>query len=538
MTGVPPRPASREALLRPEGLPRPRAGLRSATGALGRRTVATLILATWVVSLGWLVQRHYLGGGPGENVPRWPVPPGSAFHAIRLGGRQVGITTFTVDTLQAGLRVVELMTLDLPPLIPGTLRRTSLRLEGLYTRGLQLRTFQLDLLTEAGRETRTGAVEGDTILTVVGLPRGESAETLTVRLRRPVVLPSAIPLVAASRGLPSPGSRLNAEVFDPVNLELRVERITVAAESVFVVPDSADYNEDLRRWAVAHTDTVRAWRLDGTVAGLPVSRWIDGAGMVVRTEYPLGAVLDRSAFEMVQTNFRALPPPVWDSSASAPDYLPDDATPAARKRLTAVASLAAPPAPVPGGIAALEGGWQRRSGDTIRVGPPGRDATVDSLPDNRGKPFWSLALEDSSLKAWAAKAIGRESRPEAVARALNGWVRRSIALRTGPGTASMPRILQTGRGTAVERVLLLTALARSIGLPARPVWGLVRVKGRWQLRTWSEVWTGTWLPLDPADGPRGTDAGRVRLSTGGTGRMMDLAMHAGRLRLEVLEETK
>ena len=517
MTGASPRPAS--------------------SGALGRRTAATLVLAAWVASLGWLVQRHYLGGGPGEHVPRWPVPPGSAFDAIRLGGRQVGIATFTVDTLQEGLRVVELVTLDLPPLTPGTLRRTSLRLEGLYTRGLQLRSFQLDLLTENGREARTGVVQGDTLLTVVGLPRGERAETLAVRLRRPVVLPSGIPLVAASRGLPSPGSKLNTEVFDPVNMELRVDRITVAAESVFVVPDSAEYNEDLRRWAVAHTDTVRAWRLDGTVAGLPVSRWVDGAGMVVRTEYPLGAVLDRSAFELVQTNFRALPPPVWDSSASAPDYLPDETAPAARKRLTAIARLTAPEASLPADIAALDGGWQRRSGDTIRVGSPGPDV-VDSLPDNRGKPIWSLAREDSSLKALASKAVGRESHPEAVARALNGWVRRHIALRSGPGTASIPRILQTGRGTPVERVLLLTALARSLGLPARPVWGLVRVTGRWQLRTWSEVWTGTWLPLDPSDGPRGTDAGRVRLSTGGAGRMMDLALHAGRLRLELLEEMK
>jgi transglutaminase-like putative cysteine protease len=90
----------------------------------------------------------------------------------------------------------------------------------------------------------------------------------------------------------------------------------------------------------------------------------------------------------------------------------------------------------------------------------------------------------------------------------------------------------------VERVLLLTALAQGAGLPARPVWGLVRLKGRWQLRTWAEVWTGTWLPLDPAAGPRGTDAGRIRLATGGVGRLLDLAIRAGRLRLEVLEEKR
>jgi len=512
--------------------------LASARGALGRRTAATLILAAWVVALGWLVGRHYLGGGPEDTAPRWPVPPGSAYHAIRVGDRQVGISAFTVDTLRQGLRVLELVTLDLPPETPGALRRTSLRVEALYTRALQLRTFQLDLLTENGREARTGVVEGDTLLRIVSQPVGEPRETLTVALRRPVVLPGAVPLVAASRGLPRAGTRLNTEVFDPVNMELRVDRFTIAAESLFVVPDSAEFNETLRRWAVAHTDTVRAWRLDGTVEGMPVSRWIDGAGMMVRARNPMGAVLERSAFELVQTNFRALPAPVWDTAASAPDYLLDTTAPPVRSRLAAAGRLASPEAPLPAHISALEGGWQLRSGDTIRVGTPGPNTITDSAPGARGGPIWSLVQEDSTLRAWAAKLVGRESRPEAVAHVLNAWVRRNIGLRVGPGTAKATRTLATRRGSAVERVLLLTALARGAGLPARPVWGLVRIRDRWQLRTWAEVWTGTWLPLDPAVGPRGEDAGRVRLATDGTGRLMNLALRASRLRLDVLEETR
>jgi hypothetical protein len=527
------------APLPPPGPPcRERVGQVSAHGALGRRTAATLILTAWVVALGWLVQRRYFGGGPEDGASRWPVPPGSAFHTIRVGDRQVGVSAFAVDTLQQGLRVLEVLTLDLPPETPGARRRTSLRVEALYTRGLQLRSFQLDQLTESGRETRAGEVEGDTLLRIVSQPTGEVPETITVALRRPVVLPGAGPLVAASRGLPRPGTRLNIEVFDPVNMELRVDRLTVAAESLFVVPDSAEFNETLRRWAVVHTDTVRAWRLDGTVEGIPVSRWIDGAGTVVRTRNPMGAVFERSAFEVVQTNFRALPVPVWDTAASAPDYRLDPAPPPVRKRLTVVGRLAAPEAPLPPRVSTLEGGWQVRTGDTIRVGPPGPNAVTDSVPGVGSGPLWSLAQEDSTLKAWAAKAAGRESRPETIAHALNAWVRRNIALRTGPGTAKATRTLATRRGDAVERVLLLTALARAAGLPTRPVWGLVRINGRWQLRSWAEVWTGTWLPLDPGAGPRGEDAGRVRLATDGTGRLMSLALRASRLRLDVLEETR
>ncbi len=79
-----------------------------------RRTLAVLILTVWVGSLGWLAQRQLAGRTPEEENSRWPVPPGAAFHAVRLGERQVGFASLTVDTVPEGLKVTELVTLDLP----------------------------------------------------------------------------------------------------------------------------------------------------------------------------------------------------------------------------------------------------------------------------------------------------------------------------------------------------------------------------------------------------------------------------------------
>lgn len=506
------------------------------SGSISRRTLATLLLALWVLALGWLAERHYLGGGPKNEASRWPVPPGSSFQAIRLGDRQVGLRTLTIDTLEAGLRVDELITLDMPPANLG-LRRTSIRTQQLYSRGLQLKTFLLYLLTESGREERSGEVVGDSLLVLITAPAGSTAETLQVHLRRPIVLPSAIPLVIASRGLPKVGDRLNAEVFDPVNMVLQLERLTVAAESVFAVPDSAEYNEDLKRWSVVHADTVRAWRVDQISDGLPVSRWIDAAGMPVRTRYPLGVVMDRSAFEIVQANFRAWSAPRWDQTPDAPQYLPDSSPPTVRKGLTVVARLALPAQVLPPDITPLDGGWQTRKGDTIRVGPRSPEIALDSTPDRKGDPLWSLFQADSSLRAAAIKASGKESRPEAVAASLNTWVNRNIAFRKGSGMHTPASVLKARQGNDMERVLLLAALAQTAGLPARPVWGLVLIEGKWELRSWAEIWSDNWLPFDPTVG-RGQDAGRVRLATGGAGRLMDLALRAGRVRLDVLEESR
>lgn len=507
----------------------------TSAGAIGRRTAGSLILLAWVAAIAWLVGRKYLGTGR-DTGPGWPVPPGSSFMAVRVGDRQVGLRTFVVDTTEEGLRAVELVTLDMPPVRPGVARRTTIQSDALYSRGLQLRRFRQQILTETGREVRTGEVEGDTLLRLVSLADQQPPETLAVPLRRPVILPSGIPLVVASRGMPGVNDRLNVDVFDPLNKVLRLDRITVGAESLFVVPDSAAFNENLKRWAVVHTDTVRAWRLDGTVEGLPGSRWVDGTGMLVRTRYPLGAVVDRSAFELVQTNFRAVPAPVWDSSASAPRFLLDSSAATSRSRLVALARLALPDDSLPQGVASLDGGWQQRSGDTIRVARPIAGSPVDSAPDVRSAPLWSLYQPDSTLRAVAQQAAGKDARPEAIAGALATWVGRHIALRGGPGLASPGRVLALQRANDAERVVLLAALAQSAGLAARPVWGLVRVNGHWQLRTWAEIWTGTWTPYDPALPARPVDAGRIRLGQHGVGRLIDLALRAGRVRFEVVEE--
>jgi hypothetical protein len=502
---------------------------------MNRRTAAVLILTAWAGSLGWLVQRHYVQATPADQVPRWPVPPGSAFHAIRIGDRQYGFSSLAVDTLSEGLRVTELVTIDLPPLRPNTPRRTSTRVEALYTRGLQLKTWQADFLGEHGRLSSTGSVSGDTLLTIVNTPRGEPAETLSVELRRPIVLANAVPLVAASRGLPRPGSKLNIEVYDPFDHELRTERLAVTAESVFTVTDSAEYSETLRRWRSAHTDTVRAWRIDGVDQGLPRSRWVDAAGMTVLEDFPLGARLERTAFEIGNTNFRALPIPRWDTSASAPQFVPIEGKgpPPPLDALTVVAHLP-PDRHLPPTVAALVGGWQRREGDTIRVEP---GALEDSATEAPPGAVEALIEQDSLIARTAANIAARERAPEAQARALSAWVRRSITLRDGSGGRSASGTLSQRSGTAEERVALLVALARAAGFAARPVWGLALADGRWQMRPWAEYRNEGWTPLDPdAPGPKAM-VGRVRLATGGRPRLLDLALRAGRLRLDLLETT-
>ncbi len=501
---------------------------------MNRRTLAGLILLAWLGALGWLVQRQYgTGTARSESASRWPVPPGSAFLAVRLGDRQIGLASATVDTLGDSLRVSDLTTIDLPAL-DRTPRRTSARVVAMYSRGLQLLRWQADVLTEHGRVATEGSVSGDTLLTEILTAAGEAPETLQVRLRRPVILPGAITLVVASRRLPRVGDKLNLEVYDPLDHEVRLARLQVTADSLFTVADSAEFSPDLRRWVAVHSDTVRAWRLDGADAGLPVSRWIDAAGLPVRVEHPLGATLDRSAFELVQTNFRAQQRAAWDTTGSAPDLRRWGGLPARRPGLRAVASRQGGRPmhrPVPEGMTGAGQSW---SADTLGLDSTLAEDSLTPMPPV-AEP---LLADDGTLAREAAAIIGTERRPEVMARRLNDWVRRSITLREGPGQGPATITLARRTGSRAERLGLLVGLARTAGLRARRVWGLALVEGRWQQRGWAEVWADRWLAVDPdvVAVPPGAD--RVRLATGSQPRLLDLAVGAGALRLQVLEDNR
>ena len=118
-----------------------------------------LVLGAWLLALGWLVQRSLFAPKREETLARWPVPPGSSFLAIRNAERQVGLASFTVDTLTDGMRVTELVTIDLPQSRPKVARRTTARIEAIYGRRFELRSWQADLLTEAGRTVSRSACQ-------------------------------------------------------------------------------------------------------------------------------------------------------------------------------------------------------------------------------------------------------------------------------------------------------------------------------------------------------------------------------------------
>ncbi len=146
-----------------------------------------------------------------------------------------------------------------------------------------------------------------------------------------------------------------------------------------------------------------------------------------------------------------------------------------------------------------------------------------------------IQSHDPRIAAQARRIIERERSPARVAELLLHWVHRTLrrTIAQPAGVPSAVRVLENPSGDCNEAATLFVALARSTGLPARTVAGLIYLNGRFYYHAWAQVYLGDWA-VDPAFDQLPADAAHVPIAVGGLARQIELVPLVGRLKLEVL----
>src|SRR5207247_2540830 len=103
---------------------------------------------------------------------------------------------------------------------------------------------------------------------------------------------------------------------------------------------------------------------------------------------------------------------------------------------------------------------------------------------------------------------------------------------------SAREVLAARRGDCNEHAVLLAALARAAGIPARVVAGAIYLDGAFYYHAWTELWLGTWVSADAVFRQLPTDATHVKLLEGGPERHMELAGIVGELRFTAEESER
>jgi len=505
-----------------------------------------VILVAWAAALFWLIQRQYLrpSGARLANAALG-VSPGAQFYRLSLGALQLGYASTTVDTLGDSLRMVDVLVLDVPAL--GRLGRTSGRSVTTLDRALRL----LDLTSEtdgaAERYTAHATLTADNVLRVGVVSSGDSA-VAEVTPGDKVELPSLWPLRLAFGGRLRRGRASTTRVLDPFTLELHDRAYQVAQDSTFILPDSADFDSTTMAWVPVRFDTVHAVRIDAAGSGVGrVTWWVDAQGRVVRAALPMGFTIERTAFELAYENFRRRDTLRLMRASAAPG--PGTIVPT-----TLLAAGVQPVAPLDAAILRLRlgggaldaldlvGGRQRLDGDTLTVRRESAQQLVggyslphaDSTPRGAFDSDLLITSADRRIMSQAHLVAGVERDPAQVAAALSRWVSRTIRPEPTTAVPMAPDVLVRRSGDCNAHTVLFVALARALGLPARPVAGLLLANGRYYYHAWAEVYLGDWVAVDPTLDQFPADVAHLRLVVDGLARPTELAPRVGRLTLDTL----
>ncbi|MDB4900423.1 MAG: hypothetical protein JWN53_2231 [Gemmatimonadetes bacterium] len=514
---------------------------------LGRRgAIAAGMLGLWAVGLGVMVQRELFR----PHVERLAeagmrVTPGASFYAVLQQGEQIGFASSTIDTAEGGITVRDYLVADLP--IAARLHRATARTSVHLTRALRVSDFEIDVDADLAPIQASGKVLGDTLLVLaVKGAAGQPADTQRIHLTGPVLLPTLVPLAVALGERPKKGATYTLPIFDPMSMAPRDVRVSVQAESVFVLQDSSVFDSTSARWRGAMPDTVRAWRLaTQSATGAPgFSGWVDEQGRMVLATQLLGLTLERRPYEVAFENWKADALKRGTSVSADRDIYETTAISTGKRLRDNLSELRVRLSGVDLGEFDVKGYRQRLRGDTLTITREGPASFVAAyaLPAGARQTMMSvfldaeplLEVDNPEIAALATRLRGRDTDPHVVAERIERWVYDSLHKEITVGVPSALRTLHTRRGDCNEHAQLYVALARAAGIPARVAAGLAYLDGKFYYHAWPEVWLAQWVAVDPTFGQFPADASHLRFTVGGLGRQADLLRLMGTLHVDVL----
>lgn len=188
---------------------------------------------------------------------------------------------------------------------------------------------------------------------------------------------------------------------------------------------------------------------------------------------------------------------------------------------------------------------------TVRAVRP--ETKPEDFPAGNGPPTPAdlepnslVQSDDPAVKELAVRAAGGRQDAWTVAKLLEEFVRRSIKEKNfSQAFASAADVAKSLEGDCTEHAVLLAALARANGIPARVAIGLVYMPSDqgFGYHMWNELWIdGRWIPMDGTLGLGGIGAGHLKLTDSnlagadGYSSFLPVAQVLGRLKVQVVAE--
>jgi hypothetical protein len=458
-----------------------------------------------------------LFGGP-RALPAAPAAAAGGRESwmnIFHNARKIGYAHTRLEPRPGGIELVELAWMRLT--LMGMTQELRLRTRATLRADLSLERLDFELVSGPFRFRAEGEAAGRTF--TVNTETAGARRRMELPLKDRLYLPGAV-LYALPAAQLTPGDRYAFEVFDPSTLGQAAVQLEVVEREMLQVNGAE----------------VPAVRVSMGVRGMTQTAWIGEGGDVLRERGMLGLRLEKTDREDAVRGLGAI---AGEDLAAAAAVTPDREIPDAAARDRLRVRLGGPGAsrlPLKGGRQTVADGVLTVERERLDEIPPA--AALGSLERAYLKPEALIQSDHERIKSQARAILGGVSATEApvdAARLLVDWVHRSIEKRP---VLSLPDALSTlehRMGDCNEHAVLLAALARAAGIPARVEAGVVHLRGRFYYHAWNLLYVGRWVTADAAFGQLPADVTHLRFVTGSAQQQLDLLGVMGNLTIEVID---
>jgi hypothetical protein len=441
------------------------------------------------------------------------IPLGERWMGIYFRGAKIGYAHETIQEQEHGYSIKEKIAMKLRVL--GHSQQVDMTTECMADRKFNLRSFRFSLLTGSTQMKIDGQVVGRKL--ALKVHSGGRVTDRTVSFDHIPFLANNLRPFMLQRGL-EPDSRYRVSIFDPSTMSLNNVNVTVMG----------------REKITSGGNDLLANRLRLSFRGIDVNIWLDDEGSVLKEESPMGLVLVREERRVAQRQ----------GFGEEVDII------------QAVVARSSIPIKDPRGVSLLRvklkriplfkyemnDDRQKLIGKTLQVAreewpnslslpfPPSGKEVKEFL-----KPSTLIQSDHPLIQRKAKEIVGPKEGTIDAIRVVSEWVYRYIDKKPTLSLPSALEVLESRVGDCNEHAILLVALLRSLGVPARPCVGVIYFRDAFYYHAWAEVWMGRWVTVDPTLNQLPADATHIKFVHGDIENWVDLVKIIGRLEVEVLE---
>lgn len=483
----------------------------------------TFVLVIWLLTLALWVKRLHVapprGVQHGSHAFDPAQTPRTEWMEIFLKAEKIGYSERHVNPLAEGYLVREEVRMRLG--LMGRVSTLRAVTQATLNRDYTVNAFHFSMMSGAVGFEASGQVESDRMIVHVG---GRERRTKTsFPLIGPVMIGAGLPGFFAGRRM-EVGHSYSFLLFDPSTMAQREAVIRVTAR------------EALELQGIRYD----AFRLEGEFWGQDMRFWVDHDGGVLKEEGLMGLTLIRSGEARAKRDI----PGRGEEDLSLLAAVPVEKKLWRPEKLTFLTLRVGGLKGIPLTGLDLNAGRQTLDGDILRITrerlseTPGYRAPYEGGGQDLAdllKPELGVESDDPFIVEAARNIAGRLQDPVALSRKIMGWVYGRVDKKPVMTVPSAAAVLESKVGDCNEHAVLLAALLRAAGIPARLCVGLVYKDGRFYYHAWNEAYVGSWVTMDATLNQMPADATHIRLVEGGLDKQARIIGVIGKLRLEVVD---